>query len=115
MKRNIIKYYIIVSYVDDEITTPDLYYNKEEAYAIYARTLLEDLNDITYGTDDEISDEEFDRISDIIDNEDAATIKDTIDELMTKHMKNHDIYKMENGYAFGNNEYILEIFEVEAK
>ena len=109
------KKYIIVSYIDGEITKPDLCSDKREAYAIYARTLLDDINEITYDADDKISDEEFDRISNIIDNEDVSIIKDTVEELMTKYMKNYNISKLPNGYIFNNSDYVLEIFEVEEK
>lgn len=109
------KKYIIVSYIDGEITKPDLYSNEKEAYAVYARTLLNDINEITYDADDEISDEEYNKISDIIDNEDVSVIKNTVENMMKKYTKNYNIYRTSNGYEFENSNYILEIFEVEEK
>lgn len=86
---------------------------KKKAYSTYANILLEDLNEITYGKDDEISDEEFDNFRNIFDTKSASVIKNTIEKMMNKYIENYNISKLSNGYRFNNSDYILKIFEVE--
>ena len=109
------KKYIIVSYVEGDIDKPYLYSDEKEAYSTYANILLDDINEITYGKSDEISDEEFDNFRNIFDNESVSAIKSAIKALTNKHIENHYISKLPNGYKFNVSDYILEIFEVEEK
>lgn len=106
------KKYIVASHGGEEIYTPSLYSNKRDAYSCYAKALLERLSYV-----ENIYKEEYQRYEDIFSKGSAKAIKSAITRLMKKYVNDNTIWKIPNGYAFGNNygynNYVLEIFEVE--
>ena len=104
--------YIIAYYGGGEMYTPSLYSDEREAYSCYAITLLEHL-----GYAENIYKEEYQKYEDIFSEGSTKTIKNAITRLMGKYINDNTIWKVTNGYAFGDgdgyNDYVLEIFEVE--
>lgn len=102
------KYIIIARY--GNVTHPELFSDKTEAYRRYAENLLgavDNMNDLGV-----VSDLEYPKN---FNKEDIAAIKNSIIDLISSVMdKTDNVRKTDNGYAFGWSEnYTLEIFKIE--